>query len=317
MVNQVKDLPPSIYGIREIYRPNDGPIEADIVAIHGLNGHATQTWTSKAQDICWLSNEAYLPRYVPRARVLVWGYNASVASWKGNSPSSDRVLQHAQTLTSQLEADRDLEDATERPIIFLCHSLGGIIVKRALIYARSRPKLSNIYSIFTCTFAILFFGTPHHGSSKANLLGSLQKVASFAIPKGAMDLESGLVNALERESEVLQNITDQFVPLMPNFRIFFFWEQEKTDMKYKVDYIVEETSAAPILDNTERCGINADHSKMCKFESPSDQGFRTAVAAIRRYAREAPCVIQKRCQRASEVQRSDRMAEAAELVGTV
>lgn len=117
--------------------------------------------------------------------------------------------------------------------------------EQALAYAESRPRLSHVHSIYTCTFAILFFGTPHHGSSKANLLGNLQKVASLAVPKAAIDLESGLVNALEKESETLQNITDQFAPLMPSFRIFFFWEQEKTDLKYKRDYIVDETSAAP------------------------------------------------------------------------
>ncbi|CAG8908839.1 unnamed protein product [Penicillium egyptiacum] len=306
-----------IYGIQEQYRPLDEPVEVDIVAVHGLNGHATGSWTSKPQGICWLSNVSFLPRYIPRARVLVWGYNASVSSHNGKTPSSDRILQHAQTLVSQLEADRDLDDAAQRPIIFVCHSLGGIIVKRALAYAESRPRLTHIYSIYVCTFAILFFGTPHQGSSKANIFGSLQKIASLATPKALIDLESALVNALEKESEVLQNITDQFAPLMSNFRIFFFWEQEKTDLKYKRDYIVTEASAAPIIDNTERCGIAADHQRMSRFESPSDQGYRTAVAALRRYVREAPSVIQGRYQRAMSVQRDDRMIEAAELLKTI
>ncbi|CDM32514.1 hypothetical protein DTO012A8_4404 [Penicillium roqueforti] len=226
-----KEFPKQIYGIQELYRSCGEPVEVDIVAVHGLNGHATGSWTSKPQEICWLSNASFLPRYIPRARVLVWGYNASIFSQNGKAPSADRVLQHAQTLVSQLEADRDLEDAAKRPIIFVCHSLGGIIVKRALAYAESRVRLTHIYSIYVCTFAILFFGTPHQGSSKANILSSLQKIVSIATPKAAIDLESGLVNALEKESEVLQNITDQFTPLMSNFRVFFFWEQEKTDLK--------------------------------------------------------------------------------------
>ncbi|KAJ6178281.1 hypothetical protein N7519_008742 [Penicillium mononematosum] len=304
-MTQGVEAPKQIYGIHELYRPLDGPVEVDIVAVHGLNGHATGSWTSKPHGICWLSNAYFLPRYIPRARVLVWGYNASISSQDGKAPSSDRILQHAQTLVSQLEADRDLDDAAERPIIF------------ALAYAESRPRLTHIYSIYVCTFAILFFGTPHQGSSKANIFGSLQKIASLATPKALIELESGLVNALKKESEVLQNITDQFAPLMCNFRVFFFWEQEKTDLKYKRDYIVTETSAAPIIDNTERCGIAADHRRMSKFDSPSDQGFRTAVAALRRYAREAPSVIQRRYRRAVSVQRDDRMIEAAELLETI
>lgn len=185
---------------------------------------------------------------------------------------------------------------------------------QALAYAESRPKLPHLYSIYACTYAIQFFGTPHNGSSKANLLGSLQKMTSLAIPKSAIDFESGLLNALEKESEILQNITDQFTPLMPNFRIYFFWEQEKTDLKYKRDYIVEETSGAPIIYDTDRCGIGADHSGMCKFSSNTNQGFRSAVSALCRYAREAPGVIQKRCQRAADFQRNERFIEAAELL---
>jgi hypothetical protein len=188
--------------------------------------------------------------------------------------------------------------------------------EQALAYADSRHRLAHIHSIYTCTFGILFFGTPHHGSNKANLLGSLQKMACLTIPKTVAEFETGLVNALERESEILQNITDQFAPLMPNFRVFFFWEQEKTDLKYKRDYIVDETSAAPILDNTERCGISADHQRMCKFESPNDQGYRTAVAALRRYAREAPNVIQRRYQRAANLHQDEKFLAAAELLGT-
>jgi hypothetical protein len=152
------------------------------------------------------------------------------------------------------------------------------------------------------------------GASKARLLGSLQKLASLAVPKMAFQIESSLINALEKESETLQNITDQFAPLMSNFRIFFFWEQEKTDLKYTKDYIVEEASAAPILDSTERSGIAADHRGMCKFEKNTDQGFRTVIAALRRYKQEASEVITERMIRTSAALSDRRWHEATELV---
>ena len=188
-----------------------------------------------------------------------------------------------------------------------------------MAYSASRhaSKIAHLHSIYTCTFAILFFGTPHHGSSKARLLGSLQKLASLAIPKGAAQFESSLVNALEEESETLQNITDQFAPLMANFRIFFFWEQEKTDLKYTKEYIVDEASAAPILDNTERCGIAGDHRGMCKFGRSSSQGFRTTVAALRRYSQEAPQVIRGRRIKTAEMLSENRRHEAMEMLKSV
>lgn len=174
--------------------------------------------------------------------------------------------------------------------------------------------LSHYHSIYTCTFGIIFFGTPHNGSSKAGLLGNLQKLASIAIPKASMQIESQLVNALETDSETLQNITDQFAPLMPKFRIFFLWEQEKSSLKYTKEYIVEEKSAAPILDNTERCAIAADHSTMCKFAKNSDQGFRTVVAALKRYEQQAPEVIRNRCLKATATSGDNRRHEALEML---
>lgn len=160
----------------------------------------------------------------------------------------------------------------------------------------------------------MFFGTPHNGSSKARLLGSLQKLASLALPKATAQFESSLLNALEEDSETLQNITDQFAPLMCNFHIFFFWEQEKTDLKYTKDYIVDETSAAPILDNTERSGIAADHRGMVKFNRDTEQGFRTAVAALRRYCQLAPQVIRGRLAQSAETLSDRRRFEAMEML---
>jgi len=126
-----------------------------------------------------------------------------------------------------------------------------------------------------------------------------------------------LLSALEDGSETLQNITDQFAPLSPNFRIYFFWEQERTDLKYTKDYIVDEASAAPILDNTERSGIAADHRGICKFETSSSQGFRTVVAALQRYSRNAPEIVKARTLRAAATLGTQRWNEARELVGGV
>lgn len=67
------------------------------------------TWTSRAKNICWLDHPDFLPKYIQNARVLVWGYNANVSSITGPT-SSDQILQHAQTLVHQLEADRDVRE---------------------------------------------------------------------------------------------------------------------------------------------------------------------------------------------------------------
>jgi hypothetical protein len=56
-------------------------------------------------------------------------------------------------------------------------------------------------------------------------------------PSKVVDTDGQLVDALLEGSEVLQNITDMFVPLMKNFRVYFFWEQEKTNLGATLAYV--------------------------------------------------------------------------------
>ncbi|KUL83945.1 hypothetical protein ZTR_06844 [Talaromyces verruculosus] len=309
-------------GLTELYRCQDRDPEIDIVAVHGLNGDAIETWTSSkgSERVCWLRDSNLLPHFVNNARVLTWGYTADITSLFGRATSSDRILQHAQTLVEDLLADRELKNATERPIIFICHSLGGIIVKRALIFSASRVSLesSRTHSVYLCTYGILFFGTPHNGSSKARLLSGLQNLASNIVPKRAAQFESGLLKSLKDGSETLQNITNDFAPLMTRFQMYFFWEQLKSDLKYTKDYIVEESSAAPMLDSTSgRCGIAADHRGMCKFHSQDSPGFSIAIAAIKRFSQNAQNVIGPRLAQYSDQLNQRRRYQAMELLNSI
>lgn len=67
-------------------------------------------------------------------------------------------------------ADRFLEIVSEhrraqrtdrRPILFICHSTGGIVVKQAL----SKRDAEGQNSIAAWCLGVTFFSTPHHGSS--------------------------------------------------------------------------------------------------------------------------------------------------------
>lgn len=108
------------YGVFQLYSGEDPQVEyvqnipvmtiertdqaRSIVAVHGLNGDPYKTWTTKS-GTCWLSSPDLLPKAVKNSRILTFGYNANATSFMG-STSSDRILQHAQTLVAQLEADR-------------------------------------------------------------------------------------------------------------------------------------------------------------------------------------------------------------------
>ncbi|KAF6228261.1 hypothetical protein HO133_007991 [Letharia lupina] len=302
-----------ITGLTELYRGDDPVV--DIVAVHGLNGDPFRTWTTGGSEKMWLKDLDLLPSNLKNSRILTYGYDANVTAMFGKT-SSDRILQHAHTLIAQLVADRELEDATQRPIIFVCHSLGGIVVKRAIAYSASRTSKSiqHVHSIYVSTFGILFLGTPHDGGNKAKLASTSRRMIGALVPSKILDTEGQLLDAVQEGSEVLQNITDMFVPLMKDFHIFFFWEQEKTNMGVTQDYVVEESSAAPILDSTERAGLPGDHRNMCKFESRTSPGYRLVVAALLRYSKEAPEVVSRRWKYAVDMLNSKRSQEADELL---
>jgi len=129
----------------------------DIVIVHGLNGDAVKSWTDSTTKAFWPKD--FLPYDVPEARVLTFGYNADVAF--GNTTAD--IVDHAKDLLGSLIDKREEENETRRQIIFIAHSLGGIIVKQALFLARIEPQYTSICKY---TIGIVFFGTPHRGSDK-------------------------------------------------------------------------------------------------------------------------------------------------------
>ncbi|KAH7119514.1 hypothetical protein B0J13DRAFT_569314 [Dactylonectria estremocensis] len=80
-------------------------------------------------------------------------------------------MTHAQVLVADLVRKRELTNTTKRPIIFVAHSLGGIIVKSALIHSdAARPgALHEHRSVKVSTYGIIFLGTPHQGAKGAQL----------------------------------------------------------------------------------------------------------------------------------------------------
>ena len=119
---------------------------------------------------------------------------------------------------------------------------------------RTGKPIQHVHSIYVSTFAILFLGTPHDGgTNKVKLASATRRMIGAVVSSKIVDTDGQLLDALGRGSEALQNITDLFVPLMKHFRVFFFWEQEKTDLGFTMDYVrffssnQPQTNSPPLL----------------------------------------------------------------------
>jgi len=88
-------------------------------------GHRTRTWQHAETKAYWLRD--FLPGDIENARVMVYGYNSAVAF----SKSTAGVEEFARDLLERLNIVRQGNNCNDRPVIFICHSMGGLVVKKA------------------------------------------------------------------------------------------------------------------------------------------------------------------------------------------
>lgn len=192
----------------------------DIIAVHGLNPrsrtdaeHAWHTWRGPDGRL-WL--EVDLPSHVPDARIFLYQYNATAVYGKDH----DTFLGKANELLEAIRVERDkVEDQDEtRPIIFLAHSMGGLLVKQALINAQINPRYASIKA---ATSGLAFFATPHKGGTPR--LVNLGKIASrFAITAGLQQGDD-VIEVLRKGNMFSSIMEDHWRHLVDNFHVVTFW----------------------------------------------------------------------------------------------
>jgi hypothetical protein len=221
-----------------------------------------------------------------QARILVYGYNADVYSFGERGPSSDLIHNHAETLLNSLKSNRTLEEVEDHPIIWIAHSLGGILVKRALMMSRNiqEKKLDDLRSIMISTYGIIFLGTPHTGADPAKWGLMLQRMVKVLMPKAIMHTEN------------------QLVADMANlFQICMVHETQQTELKgMGKTLIVDNVSASPPLPGVKYFGIEATHSLMCKFETKNSPGWANVASNIKTWVEASSTLIELRQQKEKE-----------------
>jgi hypothetical protein len=118
-----------------------------IVAIHGLGGH--REWSWRTNNVLWLRD--FLPKHIEQARILTYGYDSRYNTTYGPKELSRLTIHdHAVALLGKLALYRmetpvtstsphvssrgcSIESSKERPIIFVAHSFGGIVLKHVCV----------------------------------------------------------------------------------------------------------------------------------------------------------------------------------------
>ncbi|KAI0970860.1 hypothetical protein F4678DRAFT_106078 [Xylaria arbuscula] len=256
---QVKQLQ-----LRVIHDPKIGDksvAEIDLVLVHGFGGDYIDTWTFEQGDsrVFWPEHLLLAESGQPKTRILSFGYDTGqlvVTSIRG----------YARSMLSFLDDQR--EGIKSRPVVFLGHCLGGLIVKQAMRFAEIDP-LRN--SIISATKSIMFFGTPHGG-------GKRKDWRKLATRYKALGPECKMIDVLGKHTNDLTDLDEDFCRLQDRFTIINFLEQGKMPGANRL--IVDATSAAK-FPGAEVIDVDGDHITMCQFKDAHNNAFIKVCRIIR------------------------------------
>lgn len=202
------------------------PTDVDLIAIHGLGGHAVKTWTDGNKF--WLRD--FLPLNFPQVRVLTFGFDSSFVFNASKASIPDIAIQ---LLSGIQQLRKRKAEATDRKLIFICHGTGGIVFKQAMVLAcESASRYSGIEESVA---GVIFLGTPYKEADigywsglleKTALLRGLQQNLLFNLEERAIELgsicsrfvERGMPAGLQVLSLFEQHITEKLGCLVSTFR---------------------------------------------------------------------------------------------------
>lgn len=289
VIDPIQDAVPSVqdvvpiqqYGIASVRAEDDAKALFDIVLVHGLMGKAKDTWLHESTKTHWPRD--LLTQDMSNCRILTFGYDADIVQLFGPA-STSRLTNHAKTLVAFLAGLRRKTRSESRPIIFIAHSLGGLVVQHALQYssdANGISSQSHLAQVERCTYGLVFLGVPNHGSNKAawGLMGTKLAKGLFQRPNRQ------ILSALKRKSELLSIVHEGFLKVIERrksttqeVRIACFFENIEI---WGIGTIVDQQSAAIW---TYPCfGIRANHIDMTKFEGSNDNGYQLVLEPLERW----------------------------------
>ncbi|KAF2265052.1 SesB protein [Lojkania enalia] len=265
----------------------------DIVFVHGLRGHPRKTW--EAQDpenpdelVFWPQD--LLPETIKNSRIFSFGYATQFVTFYGinTEPINHTSIDHhsASLILKFGNVRRDTQTPT-RPIIFVAHSLGGLVVANSLVGKYGTDAQGQ--EVINHTYGTVFFGTPFKSSDKAPVAEIARKVL-----KMFGDTNDQTIRDLDKRSEKLQKISNDFHSLLEErlssndlkpIQVACFFEEIKTTRTFfkvfekDLGHIVTADSAT--LAGCKQFGINATHQMMCRFSNVENAGYKLVTGKIK------------------------------------
>jgi len=224
-----------------------------VLFIHGLGGDADNTWLKRdSQDQSW-------PLWLLEDSddINIWSIEYSAPKFKFNN-SGMGIPDHA---TNILENILKIPELSEGEIIFVCHSLGGLITKQILRIANDQTTRADAQEFLGRVSGVAFLATPHLGSDISSLGNQL---IPRVMMRGLALLKPSIAAAsLSRNDPNLRELNTWYREWVSS-RIIRHLVLAETESMYGVIDVVKQDSADPGLDGVRAIPIAANHENICK-----------------------------------------------------
>nr|XP_028579614.1 protein SERAC1 isoform X1 [Podarcis muralis] len=272
--------PEGVYLLHPQYRTNE-PIKADVLFVHGLLGAAFKTW--RQQDIeqpaaekevdteddyteCW--PKTWLASDCPSLRIISVEYDTHLSDWRAKCPV-DSYRESLSYKSTELLKKLRAAGVGDRPLVWLSHSMGGLLVKKMLLDA---SKDSDMDSIVNNTQGIVFYSVPHHGSR----LAEYSKTVRFLL------FPSVGVKELSKDSPDLKVLNNDFLSFAKDKKlpVLSFAETMPTRVSRVLSLHVVPVESAD-LGIGELIPVDVSHLNICKPKNKDSFLYQCTLKFIR------------------------------------
>ena len=257
----------------------------DVVFVHGLGGDPLTTWRSGEDESSswphWLAREF-------GERIGVWSLGYATANplqrprlrvpFRGKpDPEAGVPMPLPRRAVNALERLVQ-EGIGQRPVCFITHSLGGLLVKSILRQADGAIHTPEWRRVVEQCRGVVFLATPHQGSGLADLVNALRIV----LPTVSTD-------DLRDNDPHLMELFGWYRDHAPSYKIqtISYFETKPCE---SLVIVVKPSSADPGVSGPlaiPPVALDCDHLEISKPRDPSDQAYRGSIELIKRILKEA------------------------------
>ncbi|KAH7310656.1 ankyrin repeat-containing domain protein [Stachybotrys elegans] len=246
----------------------------DVITVHGLRDDHKTAWQTSSGDF-WLRDQLF-PNI--NIRQLDYSYavddSARVFGPRGIEAEARNLIRDYNQFRQELP-----DTETGRPILWICHDIGGTIVKQALLEAaKARQQCHDEdvdtweqhkdtrFRIATHSSAIIFLGSPHKSESIDTLEDELHNLMELPGPT----IKHGIMKKIRTLAQQVSQTNLDFIDARLFSRLVHI------DVFYMTDLETHAELEAKLLPSPEKQATSEQDDKKSEDDKGSEHGIEKA-----------------------------------------